>query len=131
MTQAQKQELLGGLIAGQVIEKVVEAALDKAAAKTSTNMTKADVPIAKAEVVEAVRDEVVARTEHVTNTEPFYQSRVTLGSIVTILGSIAALLNMVVVGEFDQALFSTSVAGVLGAGFALYGRWFAQKPLGR
>ena len=95
-------------------------------------------------IVDAVRDATgkyalpqAAATEaakivvNQTNNEPWFQSRVTLGSLASVLGAITALLNMISTGDFDVTIAGGAIATLLGAGLALYGRWAAKKPIGQ
>lgn len=66
-----------------------------------------------------------------TNNEPWFQSRVTLGSLASVLGAVTALMNMFATGDFDPTIAGGAIATLLGAGLALYGRWAAKKPLGQ
>ena len=103
----QKQEFLGGLIAGAVVKKGIEAGLDfalkKAAASKSISLDAKDVPAVKEIVTESVEKEMQSRSDHVTDNEANYKSRNVWGSIVGIL--VTALTP-------------------------LYSRFFAKKPLG-
>lgn len=65
-----------------------------------------------------------------TNSEPWFQSRVTLGSVASVMGAVTALLNMFATGDFDPVIAGGAIATLLGAGVALYGRWFAKKAIG-
>ena len=126
----QKQELLGGLIAGKVIDKALDVALNKMAARSTNDVKKADVPEIKEVVTEAVEAEIKPRLDHLTNNEPFYKSRVFLGSVAGILAGVSSLVQMLADGNFDGAVFTSALTGVLGGMFALWGRYGAQKPLG-
>jgi len=77
--------------------------------------------------------------EHLTNNEPWYQSRVTWGAIIAGVAGVAGLLGYSFDAE-DQAFWvdnisqgitlATSIASLLGGAIAWYGRWKAKKPLG-
>lgn len=94
-------------------------------------------------IVDAVRDatgkfsvptQAVQETAQVvinqTNNEPWFQSRVTLGSFGGILGALAVIANMFANGGVDVVELSGALATLIGAGVALYGRWAAKKPIG-
>lgn len=119
---------------------VVEQALNKNAKDKDVSLQKKDVPVVANDVTKAVNDnvataqkEVDAVIENATNSEPWYQSRVTWGAIVSIL---FPLLTMVGV-KMDWIDQSTAVNGGLALGAAvgavvtLYGRWVAAKPIGK
>lgn len=84
-----------------------------------------------------ISNTVIKATEGIvinaTNSEPWYQSRVTVGNYVAIA---AQVLGPVIGRSFppdEQALVTVAIMGigaVVGAGFSLYGRWFPNKPLG-
>lgn len=111
-------------IAKGILKKVIEKRLDKS-----------DVPVSghTAEVAADKAAEAAAPVlVNATNNEPWYQSRVTLGSgfvVLTSVGTIGGMLSGAV--EFDVAVLAANLATILGAAFALYGRWKAKKPLGQ
>lgn len=57
-----------------------------------------------------------------TNSEPFYRSRVTIGSTIGVLAAIYGLLNMISSGNFDADLAGGFIATLIGAGFSLWAR---------
>ncbi|MCB4767961.1 hypothetical protein LGR54_05035 [Ancylobacter sp. Lp-2] len=78
----------------------------------------------------AIRD-AVARLDHATNAEPWYQSRVTLGALVALVGGIYSLALDIADGTPPSVDSLTSqLTAILGAATVLYGRWRARKPLG-
>ncbi|GAB4068356.1 hypothetical protein KHC28_15610 [Ancylobacter sonchi] len=78
----------------------------------------------------AVRD-ALARLDHRTNAEPWYQSRVTLGALVALVGGLYALALDIADGSPPSVEALTSqLTAILGAVTVLYGRWRARKPLG-
>lgn len=67
-----------------------------------------------------------------TNNEKPLQSRVTIGNAVSLLAVFAGALGVEIAPD-DQALIVTGISGafvVWGAGYSLYGRWKAKKPIG-
>lgn len=71
---------------------------------------------------------------HATNSEPWYQSRVTWGVIVAAVATMVKPLT----GElFDAAQTQdivnalTSAGQLFGFGLTLYGRYIAKKPIGQ
>lgn len=109
------------MIVGQVIGELISS---PAVPVDHTNASAAEVVVER-----AVRRELEPVIEHVTNQEPWYQSRVTLGAAASILSGVAGLAGFAI-GADDLVTILTMVGPVLGGAFALYGRWKARKPLG-
>lgn len=80
----------------------------------------------------AVSAEIVPLVLHNTNNEPWYQSRVTWGAIITILVPLAGVagiqLDWLDADQFVSLMtaFATTVGGFI----TLYGRWVATRPIG-
>jgi hypothetical protein len=99
-----------------------------AISKPSVPVSNADAATVAREVTAAVKPIVT----NATNSEPLYQSRVFLGSLAAVLVSAGDLLAMFAAGDFDAGRAAPSIATLLGAGFALYGRLCGGlKPLGQ
>jgi hypothetical protein len=80
---------------------------------------------------EKVTKEVAAVVINQTNQEPFYQSRVTIGAIMTLIGGTYALVLDFMDGVPPATDDLTAQAtAIVGAAVVLYGRWVAKKPLG-
>lgn len=113
------------VIAGAIKGAVREVALDPAVP---------ELPREAADAVEtAIRNQLARNpiVQHATNAEPWYRSNVTLGSLQTILASLAALLGMVSAGGgLDWNTAVPAVWAIIGAAQALYGRWAARAPIG-
>lgn len=84
------------------------------------------------EIVEAVEAKVAPIVAHVTNSEPWYQSRVTLGAILAAAAGVLGLFGYAFPSEAQGKVLDLviALAPIIGGGFALYGRWAAKKPLG-
>lgn len=69
---------------------------------------------------------------HATNSEPWYQSRVTWGAILAALAGVLGLFGVVFDIDAQGRVLDLVIAlgPVIGAGIALYGRWAAKKPIG-
>lgn len=85
-----------------------------------------------APVTKAVADKVVPAVLHATNNEPWYQSRVTWGAIVSIatgvLGALGVATDWI---DPDQVIaLGLGFGSVAGGLVTLYGRWKARKPIG-
>ncbi|WP_156382365.1 MULTISPECIES: N-acetylmuramoyl-L-alanine amidase [unclassified Aureimonas] len=85
---------------------------------------------AAAPIAQAVIEDVVPLVLNATNSEPWYQSRVILGSATTIVSSLAALIGLAQGGSTQADLYAAPIVALLGAAFALYGRLAALKPIG-
>lgn len=106
--------------ASQEIRAKVDAALDKAAHNPYLTNT------------DAVTSAVTGPILHATNNEPWYQSRVTWGAIVSIgtglLGAVGVATDWI---DPDQAIaLGLGLGSVVGGIITLYGRWKARKPIG-
>ena len=99
-----------------------------AANSSATDMSTSDTTVA----YEKVANNVLPVVEHLTNNEPWYQSRVTWGAIGSIalplLGLVGVTSDVIDADEFI-ALGLTLGAAASGL-FTLYGRWKARKPIG-
>lgn len=112
----------------EAVAELVTASLKKVAANPTSSLEYRDVaPAAK-----AVTDEVTAAVRHATNTEPWYQSRVTWGAIgavaLPILGILGVSSDVI---EPDEFIALGMAAGTIFSGaLTFYGRWRARKPIG-
>jgi hypothetical protein len=133
---AQKQEFLGGLIGGILIKKGVEFAIDKAIDKVakspSLSLEKKDAPAVKEIVKVAVEQEVQARVEHATDTEPHYSSRNVWASLVGLITA-AEQIRVYWTDDVPQTVqeWLIPVGIIVAALTPLYSRFIAKKPLGR
>lgn len=108
--------------------EVVTKTLDKLAADPNVNLSEASADKMKSAVTKEMTSVIVNQT----NQEPWYQSRVTWGAIVSIvipiLGAIGVSTDVI---NSDQLLALGMAAGtVIGGIITLYGRWVAKKPIG-
>lgn len=108
----------------EMIKDAVTVAVDKPSVEAKDSSI---VPISK-----EVQKEVVPHVLHLTNNEPWYQSRVTWGAIITILVPLAGVagiqLDWLDADQFVSLMtaFATTVGGFI----TLYGRWVATRPIG-
>lgn len=109
-------------IVGTVAEKV----LDRLISSPQTTVTHAEAPAVKQEVAKAVAPVI----EHLTNNEPWYQSRVSWGALFAILGGVATIGTALANGESNMDVYTTAGMSILGGATTLYGRWAARKPIG-
>ena len=114
-------------------KRSVAAAIERAVEDAAR---RPDVPIADglAEVAAVkIADAVMASPEvkFATNGEPWFQSYVTLGSLVALVGGCYGLGYDFLDGSIPTPSELTAhLPGVFGPLLALYGRWFATKPVG-
>jgi len=84
-------------------------------------------PVVKVEVAK----ELQPALEHLTNNEPWYQSRVTWGAIFAILGGVATIGTMAANGvPLSWETYGPPLGSIGGGLGTLYGRWKARKPIG-
>jgi len=84
-----------------------------------------------APVASAVLDQITPVVAHMTNNEPWYQSRVTWGVIISVAAPILSALGVSAdLLDPDLAVsISSAAVTVVGGALTLYGRWRARKPL--
>lgn len=116
-----------------VIETAAEALRPaiSAAAKEAVNKS-VGLDMADAHQITAdVTREVSAVLVNQTNQEPWYQSTVTIGALVTLVGGGYNLVYEIAVnGPPEPAAFTALASPVIGAMVTLYGRWLQRKPIG-
>jgi hypothetical protein len=82
-------------------------------------------------ISDAVMKEVVPLVVNATNAEPWFQSKVTIGAVITLIGGGYGLMLDFLDGVPPTVdSFSAQASTLLGAAVVLYGRWFPGKPLG-
>jgi len=114
-----------------VLDAVIGKVLDKVAGNPKISLEPKDVPAVRDVVAETVRDELAAREQHATNNEPAYQSRVAQGSLASVMGAGALLVQLWTDGMPNTPMDYTAPSLILvGALYALYGRFIAKKPFG-
>jgi len=121
-------DILTGAIRGAV-EQVVRSPLNNAPREQSREIA--------SQVIQEVRQnpvvkEIVAKATHATNSEPWYQSRVTIGALVSMGAGAAGLFGFAVSPEDAEAIIGITMAAgtAVGGAITLYGRWVAKKPIG-
>jgi len=87
------------------------------------------VPSVTSAVTDAVMDEVAPRIDQITNQEPWWQSRVVLGSLLIIVSRLLAHFGYAIPEELHGDILNLVIAfgPYLGAAVALWGR-YARKP---
>lgn len=125
------------------VESSVLDALSKVAESKTNKLTQTEAAKIAPAVAKKVEAEVTSQIkpviEHLTNNEPWYQSRVTIGALVAALAGLAGLAGYSIDSD-DQAFLVdnisqtvqlvTALASLAGGVLAWYGRWKAKKPLG-
>lgn len=124
-------ELLGVLLA-QVLPGIIKEVVGRAIRDPNVPLDSISPPhVAAKEVADGVMERIqeLPEIQHATNTEPWYQSRVTLGAIITAISvATGASLSEADVNAYAQlAVFI--VGPLVGTAVSLYGRWVATKPL--
>lgn len=95
-----------------------------------------DVPVAPRDigpVSEAIAREIAPTVMHKANAEPWYQSQVTIGALVSIGTGVLALFGIAVSPQDAELFIGVGVAAgtAIGGAITLYGRWKAKKPIGQ
>lgn len=117
-----------------IIAAAVVAGVTQAAANTNNDLKPTDIKAVAATVTPAVAKEVAPIVTNATNSEPWYQSRVIIGSGVMMLCTVAKLAGHEISVVDQGSLTDWVLLGgqLVGSGLALYGRLFGSslKPLG-
>lgn len=118
-----------GNLGSVVLKKVIGDALNKMAKSSNNSLEKSDVPA----IQKKVATEVTAVVANATNSEPWYQSRVIIGTTVSMVlmgaGFIGLQTDVIQPGEITD--FIMDAGALLAAGYALFGRLKAGlKPIG-
>ncbi|OLP56838.1 hypothetical protein BJF92_12260 [Rhizobium rhizosphaerae] len=113
--------------------RTLQAAITTAVTRAVQDPDVNAAPEAAGPIIAAVTQTVLPDVLHATNNEPWYRSRVVLGSLMTILAAILALFGVGFDLEMQSKLIDLILAAapILGAGYALYGRLKARRPIGR
>lgn len=111
-----------------IIPVLVDKIFDQLVKNPINPVERQDAPVTKPEIRDVIERELEPVLQHQTNNEPWYQSRVTIGSITAIVGGIAGLLGYTL-DEETTGLAVTVAMSIVGGALAWYGRWKARKPL--
>ena len=88
----------------------------------------------RAEITQEVVKAVEPIVANMTNQEPWYQSRVTWGAIITFASPVIGQIIGHQVTAEEQAMvvgIACAVGGAIGGILTLYGRWVAKRPIGQ
>lgn len=124
--------LIGSLISKFLIKSAVEKVLTEAVKSPNIPISKgATAPVAEA-VATKITAEVNSIIENQTNQEPWYRSRVLLGSFSALMIAVGSLVQMLSDGEPNHfSDYWAQVVIIAPIMFAIYGRLFAGKAVGR
>ena len=111
------------------VATAVERAVEGAARRPDVPIADGLAEVAAAKIANAVM--AAPEVKFATNGEPWFQSYVTLGSLVALVGGCYGLGYDFLDGSIPTPSELTAhLPGVFGPLLALYGRWFATKPVG-
>lgn len=119
------------------VGQIVVNALQKEADKPSNQMTNQDVnnvaPVVQAKVEDQLTKQVQPVIDHLTNNEPWYQSRQTWVAILGLLSSVLAIFGVAFPAEVQAQVLGiiTAIVGIITTGTLIYNRYFAKKPIGQ
>lgn len=110
-----------------IVDIITSAVLKTLRSPNVPQVSNSEAPAVTREIVKDLAPQI----EFKTNNEPWFQSYVTLGSLGTVITSIGFIISdLSNGGGIDTATMGQSIAVILGAAVALYGRWIAKKPIG-
>lgn len=132
----QKQQFIGGLIAGALVkagvQTAIEAGLKKVAKRPDVALDRSDVPVVTAVVTKAVKDELQARAEHKSDSEPHLSSRNVWGAFVGLICAADVIYKMWTDDVTNDVMdYVTQVGLIMSILTPLYSRFIAKKPLFR
>jgi hypothetical protein len=125
------QDVIAGTVLGAVEAAVIAVVAD--------DRVPLSAPAGRARQAAAVVKQRVARevaadraVQHVTNTEPWYQSRVTVGALISALALCLGAAGVALAPEERELLVAIALGlgGLVGPTTTLYGRWRARQPIG-
>lgn len=108
--------------------------LDPNGPLTTHTGTPASVEVASADIGKEIAARVAADpvVQHVTNSEPWYRSRVTWGAIISIATPVLGMAGVALAPEDREAIITAALllGPAVGGLVSLYGRWVSRKPIG-
>lgn len=117
--------------AAQAVLASITPAISMATHRAITNATSGLGGADAAVIAKEVAKETAAVVINQTNNEPWYQSRVTLGALVALVGGAYSLgLDFTDGTPPSVDSLTSQLTAIIGAVTVLYGRWIARKPLG-
>lgn len=118
------------------VRGVVSRILHEESKKTTTDFTPKDAttiaPLISTKVEAKLSKDVNSVITNLTNQEPWYRSRVIVGTGVSLLsfGARFAGLHLDVIDQSTITQMVLDGATILGSAYALYGRLVVNKPMG-
>ena len=109
-----------------IVASLANTVLETLITSPKTTVTVAEAPVVRQEIADAVSPMIA----HLTNSEPFYRSRVSWGACFAILGGVATIGTAVANGTFSPEIHGPALMSILGGVTTLYGRWKARTPIG-
>lgn len=116
------------------IVELVKFGIQQAAQNNNNALQPQDAPAVERQVTQTVIDGLQNNPtiQHLTNSEPWYQSRVTWGALIAMAAGTLGLAG-VAVDDYDQQMLinvAIAVGAIVSSCVTLYGRWKAKRPLG-
>ncbi|MDE1158460.1 MAG: hypothetical protein PW791_09305 [Neorhizobium sp.] len=114
-------------------DKKLEAKISSAVATAVADPTVPAQPAAIPAIVSAVVT-LVPEILNATNKEAFYQSRIFWSQILALVSAILMLFGVSFTADTQSQILSVLMPMIplgFSIGYALYGRFFAKKPLGQ
>lgn len=117
---------------GPLVDLFVRQAVRGAIESPRVPIESSAAPQAANTIAREVVEKLAASPEaqHLTNTEPPWRSRVTLGALGAILSGLAGLAMAASQGDVSLDAFGPHILAIGGGAFTLYGRWIASRPIG-
>jgi hypothetical protein len=118
------------------LSNAVTKGLDQAAASPAITLQPQDVKPTENVVTQKAEAAVVKQLQptidHLTNQEPFYQSRQWWAMVATIVVALMNLAGFAVPDEFKEQFITlaTTISGAVISLVLFYNRYYAKKPLG-
>ncbi|GAB4073249.1 hypothetical protein KHC28_24025 [Ancylobacter sonchi] len=109
------------------LTSAITVATHQAIANSASGLGGADAAV----IAKEVAKETAAVVINQTNNEPWYQSRVTLGALLVLVGGLYSLgLNFADGSPPSVDSLTSQLTAIVGASTVLHGRWVAKKPVG-
>jgi uncharacterized membrane protein len=112
--------------ANNELQKAVEAKVTEAVSSTDVDASITAVP----PITQAVMDEITPRINTLTNQEPWWQSRVVLGSLLIVISRLVAHFGWSIPADLHGDVINLIIAfgPYIGVVLVVWGR-YAKKPL--
>lgn len=106
---------------------LIAASVREVANRTDTALA----PMEAGPVAKAITDKIAPAVLHATNNEPWYQSRVTWGAIISVGTGLLSVAGIATdwLDPQEAVALGVSFGTVIGGAITLWGRWKARKPI--